>query len=266
MNAYLWAMSIVVSRGISGRGYPFTLVPFIDLANHSMRPNAAVQYNEATGSFSIKTVKDVVNGQEITISYGDARNNSSIVGLYGFYEQDNLTDDLVFSFSSSSDASQAASEFSVVSKAALNYYTAYKDDSLSASMSATEKRQQDINVCRVVLKDALHKIFSALSAQGEANNFENGIPTRSAELKAIDMMLVAAHQKIDRLKRKRKEIESFGIKSAIIGADCGPLLGGDSGLICPHWKITCLHYVDGDLKDNLSIVSLLEDFKVFILS
>lgn len=264
VNAYLWAMSIILSRGISGRGYPFTLVPYIDLANHSMNPNSAVHYDDANGIFYLKTIKDVKKGEEATISYGDSRNNSSVVGLYGFYEPDNVSDDLVFSFSISPDSSKDSSDYAIIPKVALNYYTAYRVEPRFQELPENEYRDQRVNICRVVLKDGLDKVFAALSDQSEDGYFINGIPSQKAEIKAADLMTSAAHQKLQRLKMKLKEAKKFSMTTTIIGADGSPVLGNDTDLRCPHWNETSIQYLNGEIKASTDLIRLLEEFREIV--
>lgn len=245
LNAYMWAMSLVLSRGISGRGYPFTMVPFLDLANHSMDPNCAVHYSEQSESFSLQTVRDVSEGEELTISYGDARNNSSIIGLYGFYEQGNLADHLELNLPGS-DGSQPARVF--IAKSALKYYTVHKGDD-----SPSDRRDELKNACRAVLKDALNEIFSVLSLRGNRGDFADGMPTAQAELKAVEMIYKSIEQKRGNLTIKLNEIEAASAAR------------GSSAETCPHWAQTCRNYIGSDLKDFSDLSALVDDFKRYII-
>jgi hypothetical protein len=261
LPAYLWSMSLVLSRGISGRGYPFTMVPFLDLANHSTRPNAAVQYDEGTGEFRLETIREVAKDEEITISYGDARHNSSVVGLYGFYEEDNMADDLAFSLASSGEA-DATRVYAGIAKTALNYYSLFRVDQ-DASTSAEERHEQHVNVCRVVLKDALDKIFTMRVEQGHAEDFVEGVPTTAAELAAVDLMLFATAAKVEQLEIKRTQIENLIEKTISDRENAAESAQTDGALPvnCLHWSETCKQYVSGDLRDNRLLIVLLEDFK-----
>ena len=249
LNAYLWAMSLVLSRGISGRGYPFTMVPFLDLANHSMMPNCAVHYSEISGSFSLQTVRDIEEGEELTISYGDARNNSSIVGLYGFYEQDNLADSLELCIPNG-EGSQPM--HATIEKSALKYYAVHKDDTPVVLESSSDRKGELKNVCRVVLKDALDKIFDVLSLHRTQGDFDDGMPTAQAELKAIEMVRKSIDQKHRNLTIKLNEVANASFS------------GRESEEHCPHWVQTCHRYIQSDLQDISDLAALLEDFKAYI--
>ena len=144
-------MSQVLSRGISGREYPFTMIPFLDLANHSISPNAVVVFNDKTGVFTLQAIRDIPAEEEITISYGDARQNSSIVGLYGFYEDKIMTDDLSFKLSLD-PTSDSTGTYAIITKVSLQYYKTIIAETKHDLSS--EERNSRLNVCRVVLKDA----------------------------------------------------------------------------------------------------------------
>lgn len=86
------AVGVILSRGLSGNENPFSLVPYLDLANHSSTPNAEHEYNMNTQTWHLRAVTDIVKGDEVFISYGTGRNTNSFVYLYGFAPPDNIND------------------------------------------------------------------------------------------------------------------------------------------------------------------------------
>ena len=99
VNEFKWAMGIVLSRALSSAplGMPLTLVPVLDLVNHSYaEQNADHRYNKVTGEFSLITTKAVKAGSELFINYGEGRDTVSFMSLYGFYDADNRNDDVSF--------------------------------------------------------------------------------------------------------------------------------------------------------------------------
>jgi hypothetical protein len=113
-------MSLILSRGISGsdrHGHPLplSLVPYIDIANHCSAtalpetsaadvidststvrgPNAEVHFDATTGAYSLRALRDVLKDEEVCISYGSERNNSSFLALYGFYDHSASTNDVL---------------------------------------------------------------------------------------------------------------------------------------------------------------------------
>eukprot|EP01041_Mallomonas_annulata_P000358 gene358-655_t len=93
--AFTWAMGTVLSRALSGNSFPFTLVPGLDLANHSPQPNSKHEYDSTSGLFTLTATKDIAEGEEICISYGTQRDNISMIALYGFMDPDNNNDVLI---------------------------------------------------------------------------------------------------------------------------------------------------------------------------
>ena len=99
VEEFKWAMGVVLSRALSSAplGMPLTLVPVLDLVNHSYAAqNADHAYNKVTGEFSLVTTKDVEAGEELFINYGEGRDTASFMSLYGFYDVDNSNDDVAF--------------------------------------------------------------------------------------------------------------------------------------------------------------------------
>lgn len=61
-----------------------TLIPAIDLINHSDFPNARIVASKRGGSISAVASRDIRRGEEITISYGSSRGTCDFAVYYGF--------------------------------------------------------------------------------------------------------------------------------------------------------------------------------------
>ena len=66
-----------------------TLVPYLDLLNHSNDYNSWFYYDEKRDGFVLFAIKDIEKNEEITISYGKL-NNIYLYTMYGFTIKDNL--------------------------------------------------------------------------------------------------------------------------------------------------------------------------------
>ena len=64
----------------------FAMVPFIDMANHSVEPNADFRTNTQDGSFELFTMREVRAGEEVLISYTgrEGYTNQRLMAQYGF--------------------------------------------------------------------------------------------------------------------------------------------------------------------------------------
>lgn len=92
---FLWAISIILSRGISDTeilSYPFTIVPILDLCNHSNDENARHYYDVKNQTFSLIALKDIDIKTSINISYGKHRECHSFMSIYGFYNNNDVVD------------------------------------------------------------------------------------------------------------------------------------------------------------------------------
>ena len=86
-----WAFAVVRSRCIQVRNDWFGLLPVIDIANHSLNPNAELNMIVKSENVSPQDISDEViclcasrdleEGEEITISYGEV---NTVVVLYIF--------------------------------------------------------------------------------------------------------------------------------------------------------------------------------------
>ncbi|MEW5305232.1 MAG: hypothetical protein WDW36_007788 [Sanguina aurantia] len=92
MNALGWALSVVTSRAFRTRGakYPASLLPLIDMANHSFQPNCKVT-PVVDGGIAMVTQHKVSAGEPLTLNYGTLSNDLLFLD-YGFVVPDNLHD------------------------------------------------------------------------------------------------------------------------------------------------------------------------------
>ena len=82
-DEFLWSVSQVLSRAVSGKDRPFTFVPGLCCFNHSENPNAHIYFNKNT--FEIRASRDIDGvDNEITISYGENRSSANFLTQYGF--------------------------------------------------------------------------------------------------------------------------------------------------------------------------------------
>jgi hypothetical protein len=97
-----WAWALVRSRAFSAEGVEvkfadgtsgmtgrFAFVPFIDMANHGVNPNAAHEVTE--DAVELRAVRKMYVGDTITISYGDMDQNQHYA-LYGFRKPEGSTE------------------------------------------------------------------------------------------------------------------------------------------------------------------------------
>jgi hypothetical protein len=91
---FLWGMAQVLSRALSGgpQNMPLTLIPGVDMVNHSATHNAAVHFDAASATFSLAATHDVAEDDEVLISYGSGRDTASFMAVYGFFEKNNPND------------------------------------------------------------------------------------------------------------------------------------------------------------------------------
>ena len=109
MPTWLWAMGIIWSRGISidrvdpSNGVPAAarataLVPFADLINHAgpRHANAQASWDTARSAWVVKSVRPVLTGNEVLVTYGDSdgvhtagrvgSGNAWLLQRYGFVQ------------------------------------------------------------------------------------------------------------------------------------------------------------------------------------
>eukprot|EP00850_Spirogloea_muscicola_P018699 SM000174S03354 [mRNA] locus=s174:156929:159004:- [translate_table: standard] len=100
VSALAWAMGAASSRAFRMRGSakPPSMLPVIDLSNHSFAPNARVQPSASgSGPCHLVALGAIVEGAPVVISYGELSNDFLLLD-YGFVEANNPFDtlDLVF--------------------------------------------------------------------------------------------------------------------------------------------------------------------------
>ena len=79
---------IVKSRNFARPGSEFffdlnSCVPFIELFNHDNNYNTDFEYDEKNKGFILKAVRDIIAGEELTVSYGN-ESNINLFMTYGF--------------------------------------------------------------------------------------------------------------------------------------------------------------------------------------
>ncbi len=84
---FLWALSCVLSRAVSGGGKPLTLLPYFDLLNHRQDANCAYMV-EAGGTVLVKATRRVAAGEELYLCYND-KDNHQFLMTYGFVDEAN---------------------------------------------------------------------------------------------------------------------------------------------------------------------------------
>jgi len=87
--ALQWTFGLVRSRAFLAETNKMAYVPFLDMANHSFKPNANFSYDSENDCFRLKTLRSIENGSEVFISYGQDYNNDRLVAQYGFFSRDN---------------------------------------------------------------------------------------------------------------------------------------------------------------------------------
>ena len=93
-NQIVHALSLIRSRGLSREGSPPSLVPVLDLFNHSPTHNVAHSLDPATECWQLTAVRPVESGEQLYISYGELC-NSQLLQQYGFVIPSNEYDKLM---------------------------------------------------------------------------------------------------------------------------------------------------------------------------
>ena len=96
VNAFGWGFATAASRAlrnpdvIGDDGH--VMVPLIDIASHSSDPNCIIVNSES--SFLLRTIKNVKEGEELTINYGPL-SNEELLEDYGFTVDNNSHDKIL---------------------------------------------------------------------------------------------------------------------------------------------------------------------------
>ena len=87
-----WALACVTSRAfrVAGPSKPASLLPLVDMCNHSFAPNAQLRAGPGR-AVSLVTLRPLAAGEPVLISYGKLSNNYFLLD-YGFLIRDNPHD------------------------------------------------------------------------------------------------------------------------------------------------------------------------------
>ena len=103
-----WATWIICSRGFStfkvnqdgSLKRRIVLIPYLDMLNHAVSPNASIEVVECPGScqdsfYALQALKSISAGEQITIGYGIRETSLDLLSKYGFWLPDNPADDYI---------------------------------------------------------------------------------------------------------------------------------------------------------------------------
>ena len=98
-NMLGWALSAVTSRAFrpGGEGSSAAMLPLIDMANHNFDPNAGVGGSTSSTELTMKALRDIVPGEDVSLSYGNLPNDFLLLD-YGFVVDNNPHDTVKLSF------------------------------------------------------------------------------------------------------------------------------------------------------------------------
>ncbi|CAN0471052.1 unnamed protein product, partial [Phaeothamnion confervicola] len=94
VNSLGWGVVTAASRAMyltGPDGLP-ELVPFVDMANHALDPNAEVNFSREVRLVALRPIRA---GEPVEISYGDLANDQTLLD-YGFIEARNSRDRVCF--------------------------------------------------------------------------------------------------------------------------------------------------------------------------
>ena len=102
---FAWAISTVLSRALSVSSENknidslfYSFIPGVDLLNHDASANCEIRLvsnkNNASTSIEVYAIRDIENGEECTISYGNHRSNDELLRKYGFCVPNNRNDSI----------------------------------------------------------------------------------------------------------------------------------------------------------------------------
>ncbi|TYZ62391.1 hypothetical protein PybrP1_010201 [[Pythium] brassicae (nom. inval.)] len=92
-DAFLWAISVLMSRATSGTDQPFALVPFFDWFNHNDNGDECVQAFDPRSGFTVHATRAYEAGEQVFINYGH-HSNLRLLRNYGFTLPTNAHDTL----------------------------------------------------------------------------------------------------------------------------------------------------------------------------
>jgi hypothetical protein len=95
---YRWAVCVFQTRSATAAGDHTVggavMLPYYDLMNHAMDPNAVWYFDREGMQWMIRNVRRIQRGEEITDSYG-CRSNPELLSAYGFFVPNSQCDRLV---------------------------------------------------------------------------------------------------------------------------------------------------------------------------
>jgi len=90
----LAASRVIGARGARGlRGEWLLLVPYLDMANHAHGIGGQLSFDAQTGDVSLLAGRDLAEGDEVLLDYGEGRCNSEFLLQYGFVPSHNPHDE-----------------------------------------------------------------------------------------------------------------------------------------------------------------------------
>ena len=103
-DLFAWALSTVLSRALSVSSSTsskfYSFIPGVDLLNHDANANCEIRLvssdnnnnNKTADTVEVHAIRDIKNGEECTISYGNQRSNDELLRKYGFCVPNNPND------------------------------------------------------------------------------------------------------------------------------------------------------------------------------
>ena len=103
-DLFAWALSTVLSRALSVSSSTsskfYSFIPGVDLLSHDANANCEIRLvssdnnnnNKAADTVEVHAIRDIKNGEECTISYGNQRSNDELLRKYGFCVPNNPND------------------------------------------------------------------------------------------------------------------------------------------------------------------------------
>ncbi|KAJ3081674.1 hypothetical protein HDU99_005043, partial [Rhizoclosmatium hyalinum] len=87
LQEFTWAYEMVSSRVWNGdlidKEGDSIMIPLLDLLNHNADPNLSVSFDENAKIFEMTAIRDILVGEELSISYG-SKTNGELLMYYGF--------------------------------------------------------------------------------------------------------------------------------------------------------------------------------------
>jgi hypothetical protein len=242
ISQYLWAMGIILSRGLSSINSPFTLVPFIDFANHAddgYNFNANHGFHNESRTFHLTATKEIISGESIRINYGQERPMESFLILYGFLESNIPKPVDVFSYTISHNFSNINNELfmelfqnsiwesnklvNIDSKLLDNIRIVVKKDSIIINFPyyyLTSNNEQTI----ILVIDALLRVYKSLYLIRSNHPNDEIFIVGSNELKSLS----------ENIKHQLLQLASTSSNKRIVATEN----------YMDYWKNCCLRYLE----------------------